>query len=128
MTAIATVTAANPAYQQYNPATDIKGIVTSGQRIRVVMSSAKGDQDDPLRPDLSTELTPFEVALIEYKNGATAVTVTGDMRNLNLTPGVADREAFVRVQGEFDYDNGVEAALGPFAMMDSVKISYSFNG
>jgi len=122
------VTAANPAYKQFNPATDMKGIVATGQKIRVVVSSAKSSNDDPLKPDISTELAPFEVALIEYKNGATSVTVTGDMRNLNLTPGTPDREAFVRVQAKFDYTNSVEAALGPYAMVDEVTISYDFNG
>jgi hypothetical protein len=50
------------------------------------------------------------------------------MNELNDTPGTADRRAFVRVRAAFEYDNGVEAALGPFASMDEVKISYSFNG
>ena len=122
------MTAANPTYQQFNPATDMKGVVATGQKIRVVVSSAKSDADDPLKPDVSTELAPFEVAVIEYKNGATTVTVTGDMRDLNLTPGVPNREAYVRVQAKFDYANSVEAALGPYALIDEVTISYSFNG
>ena len=56
------------------------------------------------------------------------VMETGNMNELNDTPNSADRRAFVRVRAQFEYDNGVEAALGPFASMDEVKISYSFNG
>ncbi|MHC4451458.1 MAG: hypothetical protein ACYS0E_15200, partial [Planctomycetota bacterium] len=63
-----------------------------------------------------------------YKNGGTAVVITGDMSDLNLTPGSPDREAFVRVQARFEYTRSVEAALGPFAAIDEVKITYDFNG
>jgi len=122
------MTAANPAYRQYDPASDVKGLVSSGQRIRVLVSSAQGSEDDPLMPDLLSESAPFEVSLLEFRNGATAVTVTGDMRDLNVIPGTPDREAFVRVQARFEYDNGVEAALGPFATIDEVTITYDFNG
>ena len=33
-----------------------------------------------------------------------------------------------RVRAAFDYGVGVQAALGPFAFVDEVKISYSFDG
>ena len=47
----------------------------------------------------------------------------------DLNPfGIPQREAFVRVRADFDYANGVEAALGPFASMDEITIDISFNG
>jgi hypothetical protein len=122
------VTAANPAYLPYDPSEDVKGLVSDGQKIRILVSSAQSDAVNPLLPDISTEISPFEVALIEYSNGATKVTVTGDMSDLNVTPGSPNREAFVRVQAKFDYTNSVEAALGPYALVDEVTISYEFNG
>ena len=33
-----------------------------------------------------------------------------------------------RVRANFEYDNGVEAALGPFASIDRIDISFTFNG
>ncbi|MHC4450796.1 MAG: hypothetical protein ACYS0E_11785 [Planctomycetota bacterium] len=131
------VTAANPAYQDYDkdgsgylPQGDdsIEGIVADGQSIAIVVSSAKSNADDPLLPDLLSEITPFEVALVEFKNGGTAVKITGNMSDLNVTPGSPDREAFIRVQAKFAYTNSVEAALGPYAAIDRVNIAYTFNG
>ncbi|MHC4408958.1 MAG: hypothetical protein ACYS0F_08140, partial [Planctomycetota bacterium] len=131
------MTAANPAYQDYDKDTagylpqgndDIEGLVAEGQTISVVVSSAKSNAADPLLPDLLSEITPFEVALLEYKNGGTAVKITGDLSALNLTPGAPDREAFVRVQAKFNYTDSVQAALGPYAAIDRVNIAYTFNG
>ena len=60
--------------------------------------------------------------------GATeVVTPIDDMSKLNLDPNNPDREAFVRVQAAFNYDIGVQAALGPFAAIDEVTIRYRFN-
>jgi len=122
------MSAANPAYLPFNPATDMKGLVAEDQAIHVLVSSAKSNPENPLSPDLLTEQPAFEVALIEFDNGATVVTVTGDMRELNNTVGAPDREAFVRVRAQFEYGDPVQAALGPYANIDTVKISYSFNG
>jgi hypothetical protein len=131
------MTAANPAYQDYDKDTegylpqgndDIEGLVAEGQTISVVVSSAKSNAADPLLPDLLSEITPFEVALLEYRNGGTAVKITGDLSSLNVTPGAPDREAFVRVQAKFVYTDSVQAALGPYAAIDRVNIAYTFNG
>ena len=122
------MTAAKPTYVQYNALTDIKGLVSADQTISIRVSSAKGSLEDPLRPDLFTEQAPFEVALLEFKSGATKVKITGDMRDLNTTPGTSNREAFVRVRAVFEYERSVEAALGPYANVDEVRITYDFNG
>ncbi|MHC4940319.1 MAG: hypothetical protein ACYTHK_15350 [Planctomycetota bacterium] len=129
--------AANPAYENYDEDSegylpigndDIVGVVAESQTISVVVSSAKSDSEDPLLPDLASEITPFEVAMVEYRNGAIAIKITGDLSDLNVTPGAPDREAFVRVQAKFNYTDGVQAALGPYASIDRVTIGYSFNG
>ena len=131
------MSAANPAYRDYDMDSqgylpqgndDIEGLVAEGQTISVQFSSAKSNAADPLLPDLLSEITPFEVALLEYKNGGTAVKITGDLSSLNVTPGAPDREAFVRVQAKFVYTDSVQAALGPYAAIDKVTISYNFNG
>ena len=67
------------------------------------------------------------MARLVFTGGGTAIQVTGDMGDLNATPGTPDREAFVRIRAVFEYGNGVEAALGPFAAMDQFVVSYRFN-
>ena len=123
------MTTANPAYQDYAADNeDIVGFVNAQQRILVTMSSAKSNPDEPLLPDLNSELTPIEVAeLIPAAGGATEVVNLNPLSGLNVDPNNPDREAFVRVQAAFFYDVGVQAALGPFAAIDEVKISYTFN-
>ena len=123
------VTAAKPAYLQYNPSSDIVGFVANtGQRIRVRVSVAESNAEDPTVAEPSTEIPNFEVAILQFGTTGTLVVETGDMEDLNATPGQPDRRAFVRVRAAFEYDDGVEAALGPFAHIDEVKISYAFNG
>jgi hypothetical protein len=123
------MTTAKPQYVQYDPVDDILGNVSNnGQRIRISVSSALSDPEAPTVADPSSEADPIEVALLHFDGGATKVQVTGNMNELNENADEADRRAFVRVRAEFEYDNGVEAALGPFASMDEVRISYSFNG
>lgn len=124
------MTTANPAYKDFNELPgdeDIIGFVNDSQTIVVKVSSAKSNPDEPLLPDLTSELTPFDVAMLEYSAGSTVVTRLGDMSFLNADPANPDREAFVRVQASFTYAIGVQAALGPFAAIDSVTISYRFN-
>ena len=48
-------------------------------------------------------------------------------KHLNPALQTPARDAFVRVLAEFEYDNGPEAALGPFATVDSVTLSFTFN-
>jgi hypothetical protein len=121
------MTAANPEYQPLAQA-DVKGIVNPGQVATVFMSSARGDDEDPLKPDLATEIPLREMAVISTTGaGGATVDITGNMSDLN-PGGVPDREAFVRVKVDFFYDEPVQAALGPFASMDEVKITYVFNG
>jgi hypothetical protein len=123
------MTAAKPQYVQYDPLKDILGNVANNkQRIRVTVSSALSNPDDPTLADPGSEDNATEVALLHYDGGATKVMISGNMNELNDTPDQPDRRAFVRVRAAFEYDNGVEAALGPFASMDEVKISYNFNG
>jgi len=123
------VSAAKPAYLQFDPTQDIVGFVANtGQRIRVSVSAAEGNAEDPTLADPTTEIPNFEIAVLQFSANGTSVVVTGDMENLNATPGTPDRRSFVRVRAAFEYDDGVEAALGPFAHIDEVKISYAFNG
>jgi hypothetical protein len=119
--------AADPAYQALVPA-DIVANVNPGQRIIVSASSTRADGKDPLLPDIGSEIGTVEMARVSFVAGAIVVQITGDMSDLNPNGGVPDRDAFVRVRADFEYDNGVEAALGPFAWMDEVTISMTFNG
>jgi hypothetical protein len=106
---------------------DVVANVNPGQRIRVLVSSSKTSGDDPLLPDIGEEIDPmFQVALVSFVSGAITVDVTGDMEDLNPM-GVPDRDAFVRVRSDFEYDVGTEAALGPFAWMDELTVSVLFN-
>lgn len=124
------MTTANPAYQNMSTTPgeqDFIGFVNADQAISVVVSSAKSNPENPLLPDLTSELTPFEVVRLEFASGSTVVIPIDDMSKLNLDPANPDREAFVRVQAQFDYQVDVQAALGPFAAIDEVTIRYSFN-
>lgn len=121
------VLTADPAYQGLASA-DILAHVNADQMIHVFASSAKTDTDDPLVPNITTESTPVEVALVRHASGATTVDIIpGAMGLLNPT-GVPARDAFVRIDARFDYDNPVEAALGPFAYMDRMELTIRFNG
>jgi hypothetical protein len=119
------VLAADPEYTALSPA-DVLGVVAPGQRIRIFVSSTKADDLKPLVPRLTDEIAAFEVAVISSSRGSIAVTVTGDATQLNPDGG-PNRDCFARVIGKFEYTNGVEAALGPFASLDRVTLSYVFN-
>jgi hypothetical protein len=118
--------AADPDYEPIASG-DILANVSAGQRIRIYASSAKADPVHPLQPDVATETPRVEVALVHFVSGATAVDITGDMNNLNPA-GTPDRDAFTRINATFEYDNGIEAATGPFAFVDSVTVRFTFNG
>ncbi|MEM8883886.1 MAG: hypothetical protein AAGD14_07455 [Planctomycetota bacterium] len=123
------MSAANPAYENY-PANsaDIVGLANPGQEISVIVSSARSNPDDPANPDLTSELAPFTVALLDHNGGATRLTIIDDLSKLNEDPNNPNREAFVRVRAEFEYSDGIQAALGPFAAIDEVTLNYTFNG
>jgi len=121
------MTAADPVYRPLTQG-DVLGNVNPGQTITLFVSSAKASATDPLQPDLATEIASFEVARVTFLAGAGAVEITGDMSDLNPAGGAPDRDAFVRVRAVFDYTDGVQAALGPFASMDGLTITFDFNG
>ncbi len=126
VTELFNVGSANPMYLPMAD-TDVLGNVNAGQKIIISLSSAKGDPDNPLLPALISELLPaVEIARVEPAGGGSAVDITGDMSALNQF-GTPDREAFIRVIADFDYDDPAQAALGPFASLDEVTTTFSFN-
>jgi len=125
ITELFAVLAANPDYKPMAPG-DVVAIVSPGQSVTIFVSSSRGDLDSPLNPDQTTEIADFEVAKVTFSAGATLVTITGDANDLNPL-GTPNRDAFVRARAVFAYTNGVEAALGPFAAMDRMTVSFSFN-
>jgi hypothetical protein len=126
--------AADPDYLPLRAA-DVVGIVSPGQSIDLYATSARASAGDPLKPDQATE-PPFEasipVARVVYAGGGAAVEIlppgTQDAMTLLNPTGTPNRDAFVRIRADFHYTNQVEAALGPFAMMDSFTIRFTFNG
>ncbi|MCK6460578.1 MAG: hypothetical protein L6Q95_11880 [Planctomycetes bacterium] len=128
VTELFNIPAANPTYLEFDGGTDILATVNNAtQQILLYASSAKGDTDDPLEPNIFTEIPEVLVARVHYQNGATQVDVSFDAMD-QLNPTGPNRDAYVRIDAFFDYGNLVEAALGPFAYMDRVDINYSFNG
>jgi hypothetical protein len=121
------VLTADPAYMPLASA-DILAHVNTGQKIHVFASSAKGDTDDPLLPNITTETAQVEVALVRHAAGATTVDIMPDAIALLNPAGVPARDAFVRIDARFEYGDPVEAALGPFAFMDRVDLTIQFNG
>jgi hypothetical protein len=121
------VLTADPAYDPLL-STDILALVNTDQVIHVWASSAKADTDDPLVPNINSETTPVEVAVVSHGSGATQVDpVPGAMAALN-PGGTPARDAFIRIDARFEYGNPVQAALGPFAYIDRVDITITFNG
>ncbi len=122
------VRAADPAYKELVD-TAISAVLNDNQTIELVASSARADIDNPLAPNISTELDPAEMIALITKSGPRIVvdTSVGSLTALNQG-AVPDREAFVRIRAKFVYGDPTEAALGPFAMMNSVRILFTFNG
>jgi hypothetical protein len=120
------VGASDPEYIQMAPG-DVLANVSKDQAVHVFASSAKGDLDEPLLPNPTTEMGAIEIALVTHAAGSVNVEIVGDMRGLNPT-GAPERDAFTRIDARFDYADPVEAALGPFASIDQVDISFRFNG
>ena len=128
VTELFNIPAANPAYLEFDPASDILANVNNvSQEILIYASSAKADVDDPLVPNQLSEIPEVLVARVHFALGATQVDTSYDAMD-QLNPTGPNRDSFVRLNALFDYGNLVEAALGPFAFMDRVDISYSFNG
>jgi len=127
VTELFNVRAANPDYLAMAD-TDVVGNVNDGQEIVISLSSAKADVENPLIADLTTELLPaIEIARVKSAGGGSVVDITGDMTALNQFP-TPDREAYLRVIADFDYDDPSQAALGPFASLDEVTATFTFNG
>jgi len=120
------VGASDPAYIVMSPG-DVLANVNKTQAIRIFASSSKGDLDEPLLPNPTSEMGAIEIALVTHVAGSTNVAITGDMRGLNPT-GAPNRDAFTRIDARFEYGDPVAAALGPFATIDQVAISFTFNG
>jgi len=126
ITELFNVGASDPAYNAMS-AGDVLANVSKEQAIRVFASSAKGDLDEPLLPNPTTEMGAIEIALVTHVAGSVNVEIVGDMSELNPA-GAPDRDAFTRIDARFEYVDPVEAALGPFASIDQVDISFTFNG
>jgi hypothetical protein len=114
------IPAADPEFRPL-VASEVVGLLSAGQSIRIFASSAKADPDDPRHPDPTTETTGFEVALITVDG----VTITGNLEDLHPS-GQPERDTFVRIRAEFEYDS-LEDALAPSAM-DEITIRFRFNG
>jgi hypothetical protein len=128
VTELFNVPAANPAYLEFDPSSDILANVNNvSQEILIYASSAKADTDNPLLPNQVSEIPEVLVARVHFALGATQVDTSYDAMD-QLNPTGPSRDSFVRINALFDYGNLVEAALGPFAYMDRVDITYSFNG
>ena len=126
--------AADPEYTELLD-TDVEAVLNDNQSIELIASSAEADIDDPLAPDLGSELDPAELVALITKSGPRIIVDTSVGTLTRLNPGSAapdmgpqKRAAFVRIRAKFVYDDPTEAALGPFAMMDRVRILFSFNG
>ncbi|MHC4135836.1 MAG: hypothetical protein ACYS0K_12720, partial [Planctomycetota bacterium] len=126
ITELFNVGASDPTYSQMSD-DDILVNLSPEQGIRVFASSSKGDLDEPLQADPTTEMGAIEIAEATHAGGSVIVTITGDLRLLNPT-GAPNRDAFTRFETHFEYKDMADSALGPFASIDQVDISFTFNG
>jgi hypothetical protein len=122
------IPASNPSYLEFDPSNDILAHVSNAsQQILIYASSAKADVADPLVPNVVTETPEVLVARVHFALGATQVDTSYDAMD-QLNPTGPNRDAYVRLKALFEYGNLVESAVGPFAFMDRVDVSFSFNG
>lgn len=121
------VYAADPTYLDFKNS-DFAGTVDEGQTLRIYASSARPDAKDPLEPDLSTETALIHVATVYNDAGAVVVDVVPNATELLNPGGVPNRESFLRIHIEFEYEEDVQAATGPYAMLDRVVARIRFNG
>jgi len=126
ITELFSMSVANPEYLEIDPGSDVLATVAANQEILIYASTAKANAADPLNPDIATELAPVLVARVHYALGSSQVDTYNAMSQLN--PTGPNRDAFIRINAFFNYGNVVEAALGPFAYMDSMTIHVAFNG
>jgi len=117
---------ADPAYVNMSSG-DILALASGAQEIRIWATSSKADPDEPTIPDIASEIGAVEMALVTASGGSTNVAIIGDLGDLNPAGGPA-RDAFVRMRADFVYDDPIEAALGPFMVMDEITVSFTFNG
>jgi hypothetical protein len=117
--------AANPAYLNL-ASTDILALASGDQQIKIWATSAKSDPDEPTSPDITSEIGAIEMAIVSASGGSTNVTIVGDMSDLHPS-GAPARDAFIRWRADFVYNDPVEAALGPFMVMDEITVSITFN-
>ena len=107
----------------------MRAVLNDNQSIELLASSARADIDNPLVPNLNSELDPAEMVALITKSGPRIIVDTSVGSLTALNQGAApNREAYVRIRAKFVYGDPTEAALGPFAMMDEVTILFSFNG
>ena len=116
---------ADPAFLNMS-SSDILALASGDQQIKIWATSSKSDPDEPTAPDVTSEIGAIEMALVTASGGSTNVVIVGDMTDLNPAGGPA-RDAFVRMRADFLYDDPVEAALGPFMLMDEIIVSFTFN-
>jgi len=126
ITELFSMAVANPEYLEIDPDTDILATVAANQEILIYASTAKANTANPLKPNIATEIGPVLVARVHYALGSSQIDTFNAMSQLN--PTGPNRDAFIRINAFFNYGNVVEAALGPFAFMDSMDIHVSFNG
>ncbi len=105
---------------------DIEANATGGT-LEIRVASAKADVENPTLPDQTTEGLHFEVAKVTVvAGGGSAVDITGDMEDLNVS-GVPARDAFMRVVVVFTYDIASTAAFGPFMKIDELTATFTSN-
>jgi hypothetical protein len=128
VTELFNIPAANPRYLELDQDNDILANVQAKQEILIFASSARADPANPLQPDITTEIPAVLVARVYFDLGAVQIDADSYMAMSLLNPGGPNRDAYLRMDAKFEYENLVEAALGPFAFVDLIEVTYSFNG
>ena len=92
-----------------------------------VVSGARVDPGDPLVPDMTSEIAEFQIATVKNELGTPLTTINSPLSLLNGIDGTPERDEFVRARINFEYDNSVQSALGPFLTCDRIRFPFQIN-
>ena len=125
-TELFSVGAANPTFTNMSPG-DLVAQTAAGQRMFFIVSGTRVDPRDPTLPDFTQEIAEFQIATIDNNLGTPVTTINSPLTLLNSS-GTPERDEFVRAHINFEYDNEVQAAIGPFLTCDRIRFPFELNG
>ena len=67
------------------------------------------------------------IATVDNNLGTPLTTINSPLTLLNGIDGTPERDEFIRCHINFEYDDEVQAAIGPFLTCDGVRFPFQIN-